>query len=157
MKKAKPGPKPRTGQANQPSSSNPTPPKEPAKEAAGKSKDQVKEPIDIASQSPPPSEKIRPAIGTPHAEDPMKLYEEHISLGTKTRADSNGEATETSSSVGTPEKAPRGRKLERKKREEKSYRDVTTELQQTISDMMETRSTKKGKASKGATPPPSSS
>ena len=43
------------------------------------------------------------------------------------------------------------------KREEKSYRDVTAGLQQTIPDMIETRSTKKGKASKGATPPPSGS
>ena len=87
----------------------------------------------------------------------MKSDEEHISLGTETGADSNGGATETSNSVGTPEKIPRGRKPERKKREEKSYRDVTAGLQQTIPDMIETRSTKKGKASKGATHTPSSS
>ena len=85
----------------------------------------------------------------------MKSDEEHISLGTENGADLDGGATETSSLVGTPEKATRGRKPERKKREEKSYRDVTAGLQQTIPDMMETRSTKKGKASKGATPPPS--
>jgi hypothetical protein len=92
-------------------------------------------------------------------EDHPKSYEEHISIGSETGADSEDGATETSSSVGTLEKAPRGRKSERKKREEKSYRNVAVGTQKTIPNMMTTRSTKKaGKAPKGAsTPPPPSS
>ena len=78
----------------------------------------------------------------------MKSDEEHISLGFETGVDSDEGATETDSSVGTPEKAPRGRKPERKKREEKSYRDVTAGVQQTIPDMMETRSSKKARLQK---------
>ena len=124
------------------------------KEAVGQSNEPGKDPIDIASQSLVPSGSPRPVNGMHQAEDPSKSGEEHISLGTETGADSDGGATETSSSVGTPEKVPRGRKPERKKREEKSYRDVTAGIQQTVPDVIETRSTKKGKASKGSTPPP---
>jgi hypothetical protein len=55
----------------------------------------------------------------------MKSYEEHIPLYSETGADTDEGATETNNYVGTPEKDPRGRKPERKKRDEKSYRDVT--------------------------------
>ena len=86
------------------------------KETARHSKEPGKDPIDIASQSLVPSGSPRPVNGTHQAEDPSKSDEEHISLGTKNGADSDGGATETSSSAGTPEKVPRGRKLERKKK-----------------------------------------
>jgi hypothetical protein len=61
----------------------------------------------------------------------MKSDEEHIPLDSETGINTDEGATETSSSIGTPEKAPRGRKPERKKREEKSYRDVTAGFQHT--------------------------
>jgi hypothetical protein len=114
----------------------------------------VKEPIVIVSQSPLAPENPILVNETPQADEPMKLDEEHIPLGSETSADIDVGATETSSPVGTPEKAHRGRKPERKKREEKSYKDVTAGVHHTIPDMIETRSSKKGKASKGATPPP---
>ena len=108
----------------------------------------MKELIEIVSQSPSPLESPASVKSAPSAKYPLKSDDEHISLGSEPRAESDEGATETSSFVGTPEKTPRGRKLERKKREEKSYRDVTAGVQQTIPDMMETRSSKKGKASK---------
>jgi hypothetical protein len=157
VKKSKPVPKskdPRLEQASQPSSSKPIPRKEPPKEGAKKPKETMKEPFIIVSQSPPTKENLTTVNETPPADEPMKSNEEHIPLGSKTGADTHEGATETSSPVGTPEKAPRGRKPERKKREEKSYRDVTAGVQHTIPDMIETRSSKKGKASKGAPPPP---
>jgi hypothetical protein len=113
----------------------------------------LKKPIVIVTQSPPAPENPIPVNETPLADESMKSDEEHIPLDSKTGTDIDEGATETSSSVGTPEKAPRGRKPERKKREEKSYRDVTARVQHTIPGMIETRSSKKGKALKGATPP----
>jgi hypothetical protein len=157
VKKSKPGPKskdPRPEQASLPSSSKPNPQKVPPKEGANKPKETLKEPFVIVSQSPPAPENPIPVNETPPADEPMKSDEEHNPLDSETGADTDEGATETSSSVGTPEKVPRGRKPERKKREEKSYRDVTAGFQHTIPAMIETRSSKKGKASKGATPPP---
>jgi hypothetical protein len=113
----------------------------------------MKEPIIIVSQSPPALENPIPVNETPPTDEPMKSDEEHIPLDFETGADTDEGAMETSSYVGNPEKAPRGRKPKRKKREEKSYRDVTAGVQHTIPEMIETRSSKKGKASKGATPP----
>ena len=118
-------------------------------------KDLEKECIEIASHSASPSENPDKNKNIPLAKEDLKSDEENITIGSETGAESDGGATETSSSVGTPERTPRGRKPNREKREEKSYRDVTAGVQQTIPDMMETRSTKKGKASKGATPPSS--
>ena len=122
------------------------PPKEPEKEV-----------IEIASHSATPTEIPVKNKNVPLAKEALKSDDENITIGSETGAESDGGATETSSSVGTPERTPRGRKLDWKKREDKSYRDVTAGVQQTIPDMMETRSSKKGKASKGATPPPSGS
>ena len=123
------------------------------KEAAATSKEPVKEIIEIVSQSTSPSENPAKDKSIPSAKESLKSDDEHTTIGSEPGDESNEGATETSSSVGTLKKAIRGRKPERKKREEKSYRDVTAGLQHTILDMMETRSTKKGKASKGATPP----
>ena len=103
---------------------NPSPPKEPSKEAAATSKEPVKDLIEIVCQSTSPSENPVPVKSAPSAKDPLKSDDEHISLGSEPGADSDKGAIETSSSVGTPEKTPRGRKLERKKRDEKSYMDV---------------------------------
>ena len=114
----------------------------------------MKEPFVIVSQSPPAKENPTKVNETPPTDEPLKSDEEHIPLGSEMGADTDEGAMENSSPVGTPEKAPRGRKPERKKREEKSYRDVTAGVHHTIPDMIETRSSKKGKASKGATPPP---
>jgi hypothetical protein len=108
------------------------------------------------SQTLPPKDSSTPAMETLPLEDPPKSDEEHISIGFETGADLEEGATETNSSVRTPEKAPRGRKSKRKKREEKSYRDVAVGTQKIIPDMMMTRSTKKaGKAPNGASTPPS--
>lgn len=58
--------------------------------------------------------------------------------------------------MGTAEKVVRGRKPNKKKREEKSYRDVAAGSQKTIPDMITTRSsTKASKAPKGAPTSPS--
>ena len=123
------------------------------KEATATSKEPAKEFIEIISQSTSPSENPTKDKSTPSAKESSKSDDEHTTIGSDPEADLDEGATETSSSVGTPEKNPRGRKPERKKREEKSYRDVKEGVQQTIPDMMETRSSKKGKAFKGATPP----
>ena len=123
------------------------------KENAATSKEPVKETIEIPSQSSPPPENPAKDSSASPAKESLRSEDEHI-IGSDPGADSGEGATETSSSVGSPEKAPRGRKPERKKREEKSYRDVTTGVQQTIPDMIETRSSKKGRAPKGASSPP---
>jgi hypothetical protein len=99
---------------------------------------------------------VDPVIEEAPPEDLTKSDEEHVSIGAETGADSDEGATETSSSVGTPEKANRGRKTDRKKREEKSYRDVTAGTQKTIPDMITTRSSAKAnRAPKGAPSSPS--
>ena len=88
-------------------------------------------------------------------EDP-KNNTSHISIETEegeVDPESDDGGTDTSSSMGTLEKATRGRKSDKTKREEKSYRDVALGAQKTIPDMMTTRSSKKTKrAPKGASP-----
>jgi len=112
-----------------------------------------KECIEIVTQSAGSSENPARENNDPIAKEALKSDEENTIVDSGTGAESDGGATETSSSVGTPERNPRGRKSDRKKREEISYRDVTAGVQQTIPDMIETRSSKKGRAPKGATPP----
>ena len=104
---------------------NPRHLKEALKEGAATSKELAKETIEIASQPTSPSKASAKEKSDP-AKEPKKSDDEHITIGSDPGADSDEGATETSSSVGTPEKNPRGRKPERKKWEEKSYRDVTT-------------------------------
>ena len=79
---------------------------------------------------------------------------EHISLGSETGAESAKEGdTETSSPLGTPDQPKRGRKTEKKRREEQSYKDVVQGSQHTIPEMMNTRSGMKlGKTPKGGQP-----
>ena len=158
VKKSKAAPKPKDPRAVQAKDQplvNPRHLKEPLKEGASSSKESTKETTEIASQPTSPSKAPAKEKSDHPAKEPQKLDDEHITIGSDPGAESDEGATETSSSVGTPEKNPRGRKPERKKREEKSYRDVTAGVQQTIPDMIETKSSKKGRAPKGATPPPS--
>ena len=85
-------------------------------------------------------------------EEPSKMQEGHVILSSESGEDSDGGATETRNSHGTPKRPQRGRKLEKEKREENSYRDIVQGSQQTIPEMISTRSTRKqGKALKGAT------
>jgi len=82
------------------------------------------------------------------------MQEDHVSLSSKSGGNLDGRATETRSSHETPKRPSRGRKPEKKKREEKSYRDVVQGSQQTIPEMISTRTTRKqGKAPKGDTTP----
>ena len=82
------------------------------------------------------------------------MQEDHVSLSSESGADLDGEATETSNSHRTPKRPSRGRKPKKNKREDKSYRDVVQGSQQTIPEMISTRTTRKqGKALKEATTP----
>ena len=158
VKRSKPASKPKEPRPdhtqNQPQA-NVNPPKEPQAKDINPPKEPEKECIEIASHSAASPENPSRKNNDPIAKEALRSDEENITLDSETGADSDGGATETSSSVGTPERNPRGRKPDRKKREEKSYRDVTAGVQQTIPDMIETRSSKKGRAPKGATPPSS--
>ena len=80
---------------------------------------------------------------------------EHISLGSETGVKSFEEGdTETSSPSGTPDQPKRGRKTEKKRRKEQSYKDVVQGSQHTIPEMMNTRSEMKlGKTPKEGHPP----
>ena len=107
--------------------------------------------------SAPEKEEVRayqgPNSSTPHTAIPSPS-KEPISLGSETGAESSEEGdTEVSSPSGTPNQPKRGRKSERKRREEQSYKDVVQGSQHTIPEMMNTRSRVKiGKTPKG--PPP---
>ena len=83
------------------------------------------------------------------------LPKEHTSLSSETGADSSREGdTEASSLSVTPNQPKRGRKPEKKRREEQSYKDVVQGSQHTIPEMMYTRSGMKlGKTPKGGHPP----
>jgi hypothetical protein len=65
--------------------------------------------------------------------------------------DTDEGSTESGSPHATPVKNPRGRKPNKKKREEFSYADILQGSQQTLKGMMNTRS-KQGQASKGVVP-----
>jgi hypothetical protein len=80
---------------------------------------------------------------------------ENISLDTDTGAETpEEEDTEASSPIGTPDQPKRGRKTEKKRREEKSYKEVVQGTQYTILEMVNTRSGMKlGKTPKGGLPP----
>jgi hypothetical protein len=65
--------------------------------------------------------------------------------------DTDEGSTESESSHATPAKNPRGRKSNKKKREEFSYADIMQGSQKTLKGMMSTRS-KQGQASKGVVP-----
>jgi hypothetical protein len=87
-------------------------------------------------------------------EDLLKAQDNHIPLTTESEGEMDESASDTNSSHGTPERPSRGRKPEKKKREEQSYRDVVQGSQHTIPEMISTRSTRKqGRALKGATNP----
>ena len=78
--------------------------------------------------SAPEKEEVRayqgPNSSTPHPAIPSPS-KEPISLGSETGAESSEEGdTEVSSPSGTPNQPKRGRKSERKRREEQSYKDV---------------------------------
>ena len=104
-----------------------------------------------AEEARVPQEPIDPIPQT-GASIPPK---EHISLGSKTGAESFEEGdTEASSQSGTLDQPKHGRKTEKKKREEQSYKDVVQGSQYTIPEMMNTRSGMKlGKTPKGGHPP----
>jgi hypothetical protein len=97
---------------------------------------------------------LEPLPEPPNTKEPLKSQDEHISLSTKSRGDSDGKYLEKSSSHGTPKRPSRGRKPEKKKREDQSYREVVQGSQHTIPEMISTRTTRKqGRAPKGATTP----
>jgi hypothetical protein len=73
--------------------------------------------------------------------------EEDSNLG----GDTDEGSSEFESLHATPVKNPRGRKPNKKKKEKFSYADILQGSQQTLKDMMNTRS-KQGQASKGAVP-----
>ena len=83
---------------------------------------------------------------------------EHISLGSETGAESFEEGdTEASSPSSSQDQPKRGRKTEKKRREEQSYKDVVQGSQHTIPEMMNTRlGMKLGKTPKGGHPSHSS-
>jgi 2-methylcitrate dehydratase PrpD len=76
-------------------------------------------------------------------------------LDTNTGAETpEEEDTEVSSPKGTPDQPKRGRKTEKKRREEQSYKEVVQGTQYTILEMVNTRSgVKLGKTPKGGLPP----
>jgi hypothetical protein len=82
----------------------------------------------------------------------------NTSLNTNTEAEIlEEEDTEVSSPKGSPDQPKRGRKTEKKRREELSYKEVTQGTQHTIPKMMGTRQgSKQGKTPKGGPPPQSS-
>ena len=115
VKKSKAVPKnkdPRSSQAKEQSQSNSRPLKEPLKEVAATSKEQVTETIEIPSQSTPPAENPARDKSIHAAKETLRLEDEHTTTGSDPGADSDEGATETSSSVGTPKKAQTGRKPE---------------------------------------------
>jgi len=83
---------------------------------------------------------------------------EDTNLDTNTEAETvEEEDTEASSPKGTPDQPKRGRKTEKKRREELSYKEVTQGTQHTIPDMMSSRlGSKQGKTPKGAPLPQAS-
>ena len=104
-----------------------------------------------AEEARTPQASIDP---TPKHDDSSPL-KEHISLGSETGAESSEEGdTKISSPSSTPDQPKRGRKTEKKRREEQSYKDVVQGSQHTIPEMMNTRSGMKlGKTPKGGHPP----
>ena len=125
----------------------------------GSSKPSCQEPPNEA-QSPilaPEEEETRasqgPTVPIPKNDVPSQS-KEHISLGSKIGVESSEEGdTEASSLSGSPDQPKRGRKTEKKRREEQSYKDVVQGSQHTIPEMMNTRSgLKHGKTPKGANP-----
>ena len=85
------------------------------------------------------------------------MPKEHISQSSGTGADSSEEGdTEVSSPSAAPNQPKRGRKPEKKRREEQSYKDVVQGSQHTIPELMNTRSGLKiGRTPKGGHPPQS--
>ena len=106
----------------------------------------------------PGREEVRasqgPTSSTPHPAIPSQS-KEPLSLGSETGAESSEEGdTEISSPSGSPNQPKRGRKSEKKRREEQSYKDMVQGSQHTIPEMMNTRSGMKiGKTPKGGHPP----
>jgi hypothetical protein len=108
----------------------------------------TKEPEGEENQTPlAPVEPISPTKST----SPSK---ENISLDTNTDVETpEEEDTEVSSPKGTPDQPKRGRKTEKKRREEQTYKEVAQGTQYTILEMVNTRSgAKLGKTPKGAPP-----
>ena len=104
-------------------------------------------------------------VGEARGSSPSDLHrtdssmpKEHISQSSETGADSSEEGdTEVSSPSASPNQPKRGRKPEKKRREEQSYKDVAQGSQYTIPELMNTRSGLKiGRTPKGGHPPQSS-
>jgi hypothetical protein len=96
---------------------------------------------------------------TPATKSPIKsriLVNEHISLTSHEDLDIlEEEAEEASSPKGSPEQPKRGRKSEKRRREEQANKEVAQGTQHTIPDMTHTRSgAKPGKTPKGGPPLP---
>jgi hypothetical protein len=93
--------------------------------------------------------EIHPELANPLAgSSPIRGEEEEDSeLG----GDTDEGSTKSGSLHATPVKNPRGRKPNKKKREEISYADILQGSQKTLKGMMNTRS-KQGQASKGGVP-----
>jgi hypothetical protein len=101
-----------------------------------------------------PGAPVSPSTGAKS----ISSSKEDTNLDTNTEAEIvEEEDTEASSPKGTPDQPKRGRKIEKKRREELSYKEVTQGTQHTIPDMMSTRQgSKQGKTPKGAPLPQAS-
>ena len=97
---------------------------------------------------------VSPSIGAKS----IGSSKEDTNLDTNTEAEiEEEEDTEASSPKGTPDQPRRGRKSEKKRREELSYKEVTLGTQHTIPAMINTRQgSKQGKTPKGAPLPQTS-
>jgi hypothetical protein len=123
-------------------------PKQKGQEDPKEKQTPTKEPEGEGNQSPlAPVERISPSKSS----SPNK---ENNSLDMHTEVESlEEEDTEESSPKGTPEQPKRGRKMEKKRREELSYKEVAQGTQHTIPEMVNTRSgAKLGKTPKGVLP-----
>ena len=139
----------------------PTAPKARRKRPMNQQRETTQNPALKEAQTPtsaPEKEEVRasqgPIISGPHPAIPSPS-KEPISLGSETGADSSEEGDiEVNSPSGTPDQPKRGRKPEKKRREEQSYKDVVQGSQHIIPEMMNTRSGMKiGKTPKGGHPP----
>lgn len=80
--------------------------------------------------------------------------DDHISLGSDSKGESQEKDSESDNSLATPIKTTRGRKSNKKQREEETYKDVLQGSQKTLKSMMNTRSGRKSnKAPMGAHSP----
>jgi hypothetical protein len=105
----------------------------------------------VGDVDPPlgPSETISPTKRPSPDNEYIRL---NSNTDTETQEEEEGEA---SSPKGTPEQPKRGRKSEKKRREEQASKEVAQGIQYSLPEMVHTRSgAKPGKTPKGGLPPP---